>query len=407
MKINYKALQKWSDNILISIFLLDQKNVLRNINANINIISKSSIDEFYNIFIDLYIQTIEQQQLFQDIIDNITLQNVTKAEILKLIKNTDLLRRCFNKLFILLPTTDIIPTLSTSALWNMDAIHYACIIMNNELLNNAIAQNLSAEQVLTANNNKLFITKACVHGLKNYYSEKQLDITKFNKFRIIRNEYPLYLIPKLSNNNFILFGKQLFALKQDELRKACFDCDADDIHDLQAVINAQKYSSIDNINIEVGESISLNGDLFHSLTHTDQYIPIIYINGNVITGEAINDTENGRIHHAALFKKYCMNESLHKFDKIQMPITDWSNMVKDLTTYSEEIYNLMEKYKCVRAVQSIHGTAVVIIIATDNMKEAAKAFTAQIATCNKVFACNSSLTELSREAKIRRLMQKI
>lgn len=208
---------------------------------------------------------------------------------------------------------------------------------------------------------------------------------------------------KITNDEFYKFAQFIYDKHNDIFINYLID----NIDFLQANINAHSASELDKINIATDESIPINDRLFHELTHSDKYIPIIYINENVIVGQAVNDIANGRIHHSSLFKVYCKDMSLHKSDKIKKSPEEWSNIVKGVSSYSQEMNAIMRQYQCVRAVQSVTSTAVAIIIAFNNISEAANAFKNQLANCDKVFACNDSWTELTKEAKLKRLMHKI
>lgn len=164
--------------------------------------------------------------------------------------------------------------------------------------------------------------------------------------------------------------------------------------------------NLDKLNLEIGESIILNGIMFHNITF-DKSIPIIYVNGNVIADFTTPTNGNNRVHHSVLFKQYCEDYSLHKNDQIKKTQEEWENLTKDLEPDTIKLHQIMNDYKCVRAIQPTNGKAVAIIISFDNTKEAAKAFQAQLPNCGNVFAFDESMTFLERKARLNRLMKKV
>ena len=164
--------------------------------------------------------------------------------------------------------------------------------------------------------------------------------------------------------------------------------------------------SLDKLNLEIDESIILNAVMFHDIT-LNKSIPIIYVNGNVIADFTTPVNGNERVYHSVLFKQYCEDMSLHKNDRIKKTKEEWGNLTKNLEPDNMKLSQIMNDYKCVRAVQPINGKAVAIIISFGNAKEAAKAFQAQLPNCGNVFAFDDSGAQLTRKAKFKRLMKKI
>lgn len=229
---------------------------------------------------------------------------------------------------------------------------------------------------------------------------------QFNKEFIFRSVCPLYIFSATINNKEIC--KQLANMIYDscflKLQSLLKDF-LKDINNIQEQVtdyaNILKTPDIDKINIEVGEHAPCDQVMFHQFTHTDQYIPIIYINGNIVEGKQIIDKINGRIHHSELFKEYCKNMKLHKYDKNKKMAVKWLQLIKG------DIQENMNINKCVRAVRHINGKAVAIVLAFGNSREAADAFIQQLLGCKKVFVIIDDASELQREAKHNRLMRKI
>lgn len=160
------------------------------------------------------------------------------------------------------------------------------------------------------------------------------------------------------------------------------------------------FFNLDDIDLEIGESMDINDSSLRNIS-TFKGIPIIYVNGNVITSTNFENRE----YYYMQFKKYCEIPSLHQFDIIKKADEEWKELVKDKS--KEEILSLMHQYKCTVAIQPKDQKAILILTAYDNLYEAVRAFKAQISNCGKIFACNDSGTQLTRKAKFNRLMKKI
>ena len=88
---------------------------------------------------------------------------------------------------------------------------------------------------------------------------------------------------------------------------------------------ANDFSKIKNL--KIGESLPFSESLLHSLSHSNDFIPIIYVNGNVISSQDFSTNRvsptNGRLYHAFLVDEYLENMSLHKNDIIKQTEEEW------------------------------------------------------------------------------------
>ena len=99
--------------------------------------------------------------------------------------------------------------------------------------------------------------------------------------------------------------------------------------ELEQKINAIRIDKYDDIPaLAIGQSVPFNGKYFWwNLSHDTSYIPVIYINGNVITsklGEISPEWGYGRVHHRELFDAYFKQMSLHKNDIIVQTEEEWN-----------------------------------------------------------------------------------
>lgn len=239
----------------------------------------------------------------------------------------------------------------------------------------------------------------------SYIQERLEDtyIESIFSYGVTKNSRPLSLLERIDNNEIRKLAKFLLSVIYNKVKKAQID----EEHREKREKNIKKeIFSLDKLNLEIDESIVLDAVMFHNMT-LDKSIPIIYVNGNVIANFTTPVNGNERVHHSVLFKQYCEDMSLHKNDQIKKTKEEWENLTKNLEPDDMEIYQLMNDYKCVRAVQPTNGKAVAIIVSFNNAKEAAKAFQAQLPNCGNVFAFDESMTFLERKARLNRLMKKV
>lgn len=255
----------------------------------------------------------------------------------------------------------------------------------------------------------LFSSTAIINYINSYksdiisYIQKRLE----NKYLgiifsnyVIEDSLPFPLLEKIDKNETRKLAEFLLSVIYNNNNKTQI------IEERMEERQKNTAPNLDKLNLEIGESIILNGIMFHNITF-DKSIPIIYVNGNVIADFTTPTNGNNRVHHSVLFKQYCEDYSLHKNDQIKKTQEEWENLTKDLEPDTIKLHQIMNDYKCVRAVQPTNGKAVAIIISFDNAKEAAKAFQAQLPNCGNVFAFDESMTFLERKARLNRLMKKV
>lgn len=100
-------------------------------------------------------------------------------------------------------------------------------------------------------------------------------------------------------------------------------------NELKIIENTNLPSSLKEIinkNLQIGESVPITKHILSKELHSKYFIPIIYINGNIIWGNSqstLNISQAQREYHNQLVIKYLNDESLHKNDIIKMPINKW------------------------------------------------------------------------------------
>lgn len=160
--------------------------------------------------------------------------------------------------------------------------------------------------------------------------------------------------------------------------------------DINLISDAMKLVNIDTLDIDIGQEKDLDENFFNRLIHSSQFKPVVYINGNVISGKN-SPTSKERTHHSILYNDYLNNEELHKYDIIKMPMEKWKTV-----DYAD-----IEKYHSVSAV--IQTKNVCTINGFKYTQEAADAINKEFGC--KVFAVNYS-EKPEKQNKIRRFAKK-
>ena len=94
---------------------------------------------------------------------------------------------------------------------------------------------------------------------------------------------------------------------------------------LEAIQLSKNFANLKQL--KVGDSIKLDHNFLHRLTHDPSFKPLIYINGNIITSDKTSNIagHNYRAYHSELVRTYFDNMSLHKDDIIHLDENEWKN----------------------------------------------------------------------------------
>lgn len=150
---------------------------------------------------------------------------------------------------------------------------------------------------------------------------------------------------------------------------------------VESYFNAnQIIDDLSKLKLEVDKSLPVDGKLVHNISHSNRWIPLVYINGNVITDTATNG--NRRTIHAKIFGDWFKNTDV--------------NHDNDLVKYKKCPCNYpnIRKYHGVRGVMK--DNVVILIDAEDLMSEAAEAINAKLGC--KVLAFYNSFNNIVRKA---------
>lgn len=119
------------------------------------------------------------------------------------------------------------------------------------------------------------------------------------------------------------------------------------INKLKIIKNIKLPSSLKEIinkNLKIGESLPIAERILHKELHSTYFIPLVYINGNIIWGNAqstFNVSQAHREYHNQIVTKYLNDESLHKNDIIKFSMDEWKKC---------DLYNMPSICKYARIV---------------------------------------------------------
>lgn len=220
-------------------------------------------------------------------------------------------------------------------------------------------------KVTNCRNNTQLIKDIIVEAIRELYEFDKFeqcfvyaDTTAFLYFHINDIKRVINTV-FINEDNINRINKALRNIKQSEV---------------DLISNALELINIDELNINVGQEKPLDEAFFNRLHHLSQFKPVIYINGNVISGK--DSTGKERNHHSLLYDDYFNNEELHKHDIIKMPMEEWKKVK----------YTDIKKYHGVSAV--IQTKNVCTIDGFNYTQEAANAINKEFGC--KVFAVNFS-----------------
>lgn len=142
------------------------------------------------------------------------------------------------------------------------------------------------------------------------------------------------------------------------------------------------------LKLKRGESMKINGQMLANINHEASCKALVYINGNIITGENASITE--RTAHKNLIAKYNHNMDLHKDDIKNFTEEQW-----------KEIINLPHlEYRsithCTRCV--INKDFIIIIDGGEFIDEVTNALSSKYS--QPIFAFDDSLTYIVRTARL-------
>ena len=342
--------------------------IITKLSAIINLYDISQLELLYHKNKNDFINLLFSNEFLWKYIDNNFIFIDSSNKLIDIFNN-DKYKKYFKDQCLFLAATKYVK----QQLLDTDNLKNANIVINDKLNDiNSIQQHLAQDLIQIFRYNNFFIDDINNTRLK----EKQYILLKFNDIELKK------FIQYILNNNEII---EIF--KQQIINKVDINKIAEEVHINRILTDLSK------INIKIGESIDVDGELLHYMTHDISFLPLIYINGNVIFGNQHEVSEyGGRVHHNVLFDRYFKDEKLHTNDQIKQEMDEWrkcnGNNINDVL-----------KYHGVRAVQK--DNVILLIDGGNNTKEATDAIYNK--TNNKILALSDNALLLVRTAKIFRL----
>lgn len=272
----------------------------------------------------------------------------------------------------------------------------AKIYINNILTDTSnlnIDKKFAKNQIKKSENN---ITAFLQQQLKLAFKYKNFYIDDINNFKFQSSHYILCKLNENDIDRFILFLLKSPILNISSLFKQ--EIDSTDLDSIVEDINTIK--NIDNIlnsNIAIGSSVPIDGELLHCLSHSISYLPIIYINGNIVSSNdmKVKQFGSGRLHHDTLFDTYFKNISLHVNDRVKHTEEEW----KEKDGYD---WNTVTKYHGIRATKD-KNNVIIIYNNQSYVNEAIDKLRIYFPGC-KIFVMNTNATLLTKEAKRKQIL---
>lgn len=388
----------------ISLFtLLDNKLINLNLLSNLmqyNYQRILTLNNFKAILYELLMDTLKKnKETVLNILKENSTNNDTIAFMLKHAQkeydnfcidniNTEFINALCKKYFIFLNTGSMwIQQLSKNKIWLNTILLGLAASVSDRMALQCIEEDVPAKKIIehynNASNNFRSIRSLAVEAFFDIYEQYILYVHDINQ-----NLSEGFLVPLALNNDelavifkYLMNPENLKVITNNVLNKKR----------IQSKINAYTID-LDTIQLEIGESMPLSSDLLHTLSHTEEYVPIIYVNGNIIVGKNTSSIADSRQRHIHLFDEYLHNMDLHANDIVEKTPEEWAKI--------EATDENMLTYQCNRAVQKANQPSSAIAIFADcgNAAEAAAALSNKF-HC-RVFLTSDDMLEIIRKAKL-------
>lgn len=358
---------------------IDKNEHINKLNAIIKIFNNEEITKECEEYITLLNNNNEQQ-----FINNI----ITGKSIEKFI----------NKYIILLSNAqDWLKALKDTSKWFADFNRSISVMLVNNIssyiasqpINNKNIHNVFSEYI----NNTEFIEDKVINILMEYYQKSHFDINFVNKV-LVSPRGPFFVSLVLNQSEITMLIKELLKYIQTE------DMSLIDEQELEKKVNAHYAANLDKLKLEVNESIELDGNLLHALLHSDVYVPIIYINGNIVRGTKIVSDE-GRTHHYELYLDYLSDMSLHKDDIIKKTEEEWLEELDKAKTDTALMY---KNWKDLMRIVADDKNNIVVF---SGYSEAGKEKLKEVLDEIKIYVVSDNATLLTRLARKKRIQKYI
>lgn len=182
------------------------------------------------------------------------------------------------------------------------------------------------KQLLTESMLKQIATK---YKTYNYYADKFLLYDEF--YLTDPNKTPVAVLfdsqTEIVNSVIKWLVSQVDFAKLKTTIKEFINQEREQLIKKIATIN---FINSETVTTKVGDQIPIEPGILYSTEHSSKFVPIIYVNGNVIEDEvevtsSLNDNSLRKNHHELLLRYYC-DQSLHKNDIDEYDEDYWNSI---------------------------------------------------------------------------------
>lgn len=239
-------------------------------------------------------------------------------------------------------------------------------------------KSMGYEKALESTLTKPFLTKFITQELIQFYNDDNFCIAVNNHHR--QGKY--FLTLKMSDSEIEKIVPLI--IKSGAIKQLTTNIKKLSRELIETSINTEStVNNLDSLGLKQGEEIDINSEALITATMSGIFVPVVYINGNVLHALMNSVPADSRDLHDGLLELYKTDMSYHKHDLEQRSISEWKKL--DIYDYDE-----LRTLHCVRAVKK--DDSVLLYDGGEFTTEASNAIANEL-SC-KVFALNESQTRL-------------
>lgn len=221
---------------------------------------------------------------------------------------------------------------------------------------------------------KTFLTKFITQKLIQFYNEDNFCIAINNRHR--QGKY--FLTLKIIDSEIEKITPLI--IKAGAIKQLVTDIKNLSQESIEKKINTESaVTDLNSLGLKQGDEIDIDNETLLEITMNDTFLPVVYINGNVLHALANSASSNDRDLHDDLLELYSTDMSYHKYDLEKRTASEWKKL--DIYDYDE-----LRSLHCVRAVKK--DDSVLLYDGGEFTVEASNAIANEL-SC-KVFALNES-----------------
>ena len=234
------------------------------------------------------------------------------------------------------------------------------------------------EKALESTLTKTFLTQFITQKLIQFYNDDNFCIAVNNQYR--QGKY--FLTLKMSDSEIEKIVPLI--IKSGAIKQLTTNIKKLSRELIDASINAESIANnLDSLRLKQGEEIDIDSEALIDATMSGIFVPVVYINGNVLCALTNSSPVDSRDLHDYLLELYITDMSYHKHDLEHKSEKEWKKV--DIYNYDE-----LRALHCVRGVKK--HDSVLLYDGREFTDEASTAIANEL-SC-KVFALNDSATRL-------------